>query len=141
MSKTFEINIKKLQDPTGCKQDLKNMKIVAIFYLEQLGFNQYDISTMIDIKRPTVQSIISRVNQTGTTLTGKSTRRPSAFDDYTQRHLEQTIMRDLFQMLETIGATQNDVEKCKPLDNKKIWVSKLGFRYYTPAVTSKINEE
>ncbi|KAG2189669.1 hypothetical protein INT46_011116, partial [Mucor plumbeus] len=41
MSKTFEINIKKLQDPTGSKQDL--------------GFNQYDISTMIDIKRPTVQ--------------------------------------------------------------------------------------
>jgi hypothetical protein len=58
---------------------------------------------MIDIKRPTVQSIISRVNQTGTTLTGKSTVRPSAFDDYTQRHLERTIRRDPFQMLETIA--------------------------------------
>jgi predicted XRE-type DNA-binding protein len=61
MSKTFEINIKKLQDPTGSKQDVKKMKLGAIFYLKQLGFNQYDISTMIDIKRPTVQSIISRV--------------------------------------------------------------------------------
>ncbi|KAG2212124.1 hypothetical protein INT46_006041, partial [Mucor plumbeus] len=57
MSKTFEINIKKLQDSTGSKQDArpKKMKLGAIFYLKQLGFNQYDISTMIDIKRPTVQ--------------------------------------------------------------------------------------
>ena len=41
------------------------MKFGAIFYLKQLGFNQYDISIMIDIKRPTVQSIMSRVNQIG----------------------------------------------------------------------------
>jgi hypothetical protein len=78
-----------------------------------------------DIKHPTVQSIIlsSRVNQTGTTLTGKSTVRPFAFDDYTtQRHLEQrAIRRDPFQTLETInGATQNDGKKCKPLNNKKM---------------------
>jgi hypothetical protein len=52
MSGTFEINIKKLQDPTGCKQVVNKMKLVAIFYLKQLGFNQYDIFTMIDIKRP-----------------------------------------------------------------------------------------
>ena len=123
MPKTFEINIKKLQDPTGSKQEVKKIKLGAIFYLKQLGFNQYDISTMIDIKCSTVQSIISRVNQTGTTLTGKSTGRPSAFDDYTQRHLERTIRRgDHFQSLETdhYGATQNDVKKCKLLDNKKM---------------------
>jgi len=121
MSKTFEINIKKLQDPTGSKQDVKKMKLGAIFYLKQLGFNQYDISTIIDIKRPTVQSIISRVNQTGTTLTGKSTGRPSAFDDYTQRHLERTIRRDPFQTLETItGQLRMIGGKCKPLDNKKM---------------------
>ena len=57
---------------------------------------------MIDIKHPTVQSIISRVNQPGTTLTGKSTERPSAFDYYMQRHLERAIRRDPFQTLDTV---------------------------------------
>ena len=57
---------------------------------------------MIHIKRPTVQSIIPRVSQAGTALTGKSTGRPSAFDEYTQCHLERTIRRDPFQALETI---------------------------------------
>ena len=78
------------------------MKLGAIFYLKQPGFSQYDISTMIDIKRrPTVQNIISRGDQTDTTLTGKSTGIPSTFDDYTQRHLERIIRRDPFQTLET----------------------------------------
>jgi transposase len=104
MSKIFEIIIEKLQDPTviqtRCK---KKMKLRAAFYLKRLGFDQYNVSTMTDIKHPTVQSIIPRVNQTGTTLTaGKSTGRPSAFDDYTQRHLERAIRRDPFQTLETV---------------------------------------
>ncbi|KAG2212059.1 hypothetical protein INT46_009433 [Mucor plumbeus] len=141
MSKTFEINIKKLQDTTGSKQDVKKMKLGAIFYLKQLGFNQYDISTMIDIKRPTVQSIISRVNQTGTTLTGKSTGRPSAFDDYTQRHLERTIRRDPFQTLETITGQLRMMGKNVSRSTTRKWVGKLGFRYYTPAVKPKMNEE
>ncbi|KAG2203550.1 hypothetical protein INT46_000846, partial [Mucor plumbeus] len=85
MSKTFEINIKKLQDPTGPKQD-------------------YHIQ--------------SKPNWcTGTALTDKSTGRPSAFNDYTQRHLERTIRRDPFQTLETITG------------------------YYTPAAKPKMNEE
>ncbi|KAG2201232.1 hypothetical protein INT46_008729 [Mucor plumbeus] len=127
MSKTFEINIKKLQDPTGSKQDL--------------GFNQYNSSTMIEIKRPTVQSIISRVNQTSTTLTGKSIARPSAFDDYTQRYLERTIRRDPFQTLETITGQLGMMGKNVSRSITRKWVSKLGFRYYTPTVKPKINEE
>jgi transposase len=129
-----------LQDPTGFKQGVKKMKLGAIFYLKQLGFNQYNISTMIDIKRPTVQSSISRVNQTGATLTGKSTGRPSAFDDYTQRHLERTIRRDPFQ-LETITGQLRMMGKNVSRSTTRKWVSKLGFRYYTPAVKPKMNKE
>ena len=81
MSKTFKIIIKKLQDPIGSKQDVKIMKLGAILYLKQFAFNQYGISTTINIKRSTVQSIIPRVNQTGISLIEKSTGRPSAFDD------------------------------------------------------------
>jgi hypothetical protein len=83
MSKAFEIIIKKLQDPTGSKQDVKIMKLGAILYLKQFAFNQYDNSTIMTniLKRSKVRSIISRVNQTGITLIEKSTGRPSAFDD------------------------------------------------------------
>ena len=117
------------------------MKLGVIFYLKQLEFNQYDIATMIDIKRSTIQSIISRVNQTGTTLTGKSTGRPSAFEDYTQRHLERTIRRDPFQTLETITGQLRMMGENVSRSTTRKWVSKLGFRYYTPAVKPKINEE
>jgi transposase len=117
------------------------MKFGAIFYLKQLGFNQYGISIMIDIKRPTVQSIISRLNQTGTALTGKSTGRPSAFDDYTQRHLERTISRDSFQTLETITGQLRMMGGNVSRSTTRKWVNKLGFRYYTPAVKPKMNEE
>jgi len=141
MSKTFEINIKKLRDPTGTKQDVKKMKFGAIFYLKQLGFSQYDISTMIDIKRPTVQSIISRGDQTGTTLTGKSTGRPSTFDDYTQRHLERTIRRDPFQTLDTITGQLRMMGKNVSRSTTRKWIRKLGFKYYKPAVKPKLTEE
>ncbi|KAG2189589.1 hypothetical protein INT46_011231, partial [Mucor plumbeus] len=55
MSKTVQIAIKKLQDPKGSKSEIKKMKLSAIFYLTQLGFSQYDISNMIDMKRTTVE--------------------------------------------------------------------------------------
>jgi transposase len=110
------------------------MKLGAIFYLKQRGFNQYDVSTMIDIKDPTVQSIIiSRVNQTDTTLTGKSTGRPSAFDDYTQRHLERTIRREHFQSLEIITGQRRMMGEILSRSTTRKFVNKLGFRYYTPA--------
>ena len=126
---------------TASKQDVKKMKVGAVFYLKQHGFNQYDISTMIGIKRPTVQSIISRVNQTGTTLTGKSTGRLSTFDDYTQRHLERTLRRDPSRKLKTITGQLIMRGKNVSRSTTRKWVSKLGFRYYIPAVKSQINQE
>ena len=58
MSKTVQIAIKKLQDPKGSKSEIKKMKLSAIFYLTQLGFSQYDISNMIDMKRTTVEGAV-----------------------------------------------------------------------------------
>ena len=88
---------------------------------------------MIGIKHPKVQSVLSRVNQTDITLTGKSTGRPSAFDDYTQRHLERTIRRDPFQQqtLEVIMLQFKMMKENVSRWKTRKWVNKLGFRYYT----------
>jgi hypothetical protein len=96
---------------------------------------------MVDLKRPTIQSFISRENQTGTTLTGKSTARPSAYDDYTQRHLERTIRKDPFQILETITGRPRMMGKNVSRSTTRERVNKLVFRQYTPAVKPKMNEE
>ena len=57
---------------------------------------------MIDMKRTTVEGAITSVATTGTTLTGKNIGRPSSFDDYTKRHLEQIIRSDPFQSITTL---------------------------------------
>lgn len=41
------------------------MTLSTIFYLTQLGFCQYDISNMIDMKHITVEGAINRVATTG----------------------------------------------------------------------------
>lgn len=93
------------------------MKLGAIFYLKQLGFNQYEISTMIDIKLPTVQSIKSRGDQSGTTLTEIA----SIFNcNNTQRHLERTIKRDPFQTLEVITGQLRMIGKNFSLEHNKM---------------------
>jgi transposase len=49
------------------------MKLMLYFiFLIQLGFSQYDILNMIDMKRATVEGAINRVATTGTALTIKS---------------------------------------------------------------------
>ncbi|PHZ18016.1 uncharacterized protein RHIMIDRAFT_288772 [Rhizopus microsporus ATCC 52813] len=53
---------------------------VSIKRLQQLGFSQYDISTVIGMKRTTAQAATDRMDSTGTTLTGMSTYRLSTFD-------------------------------------------------------------
>ncbi|ORE03176.1 hypothetical protein BCV72DRAFT_233504 [Rhizopus microsporus var. microsporus] len=73
MTRTREINIKRLQDSEGTEQEIKKMKLSTMFYLKQLGFNQYDISTLIDLKHTSVQAATNRVTSTGTNLTEKST--------------------------------------------------------------------
>jgi transposase len=99
MSRTAQIAIKKLQDPKGSKSEIKKMKFSAIFYLTKLGFSQYDISNMIDMKRTTVEGAINRVATTVTTLTRKSMGRPSSFDDYTKQHLQPIIKVICFKQL------------------------------------------
>ncbi|KAG2190278.1 hypothetical protein INT46_003989 [Mucor plumbeus] len=137
MSKTVQIAIKKLQDPKGSKSEIKKMKLSAIFYLTQLGFSQYDISNMIDMKRTTVEDAINRVTTIGTTLAGKSMGRPSSFDDYTKRHLELIIRSDPFQIIKTLQGQFRFMSKDVSRTTVKNWIKKLGFEYQHVGWTDK----
>ncbi|KAG2193357.1 hypothetical protein INT46_006457 [Mucor plumbeus] len=137
MSKTVQIAIKKLQDTKGSKSEIKKMKLSAIFYLTQLGFSQYDISNMIDMKRTTVEGAINRVATTGTTLAGKSMGRPSSFDDYTKRHLKRIIRSDPFQTIETLQGQLRSMSKDVSRTTVKNWIKKLGFKYQHVGWTDK----
>jgi transposase len=141
ISETVHIAIKKLQDPKGSKSEIKKMKLSAIFYLTQLGFSQYDISNMIDMKRTTVEGAINRVATTGTTLTGKSMGRPSSFDDYTKRHLERIIRSDPFQTIETLQGQLRSMSKNVSRTTVKNWVKKLGFKYRSAASKPKLSDD
>ncbi|KAK9760707.1 hypothetical protein K7432_014982 [Basidiobolus ranarum] len=139
-SKTVEIPIKRLQDPKGSEQEVKKTKLTTVFYLQQLGISQHDISTMIDMKRTTVQSAIGRIAETGTTLAGKSTGRPSTFDKYTKRHLERIIRKDPFQTIEMIRDKLRLMGKTVCRSTVKEWIKQLGFKYSSPASKPKLSD-
>ncbi|KAG2202747.1 hypothetical protein INT47_004771 [Mucor saturninus] len=82
------------------------MKLGAIHYLQQLGFSQAAIGTMVGVKRPNVQNAVGRVVQTGSPLKRKSPGRPNSLNDYTARHLERIIRKEPFQ---TVGQLSEEL--------------------------------
>ncbi|KAG2196837.1 hypothetical protein INT46_005464, partial [Mucor plumbeus] len=118
MSKTVQIAIKKLQDPKGSKSEIKKMKLSAIFYLTQLGFSQYDISNMIDMKCTTVEGAINRVATT-----------------------ERIIRSDPFQTIETLQGQLRSMSKDVSRTTVKNWIKKLGFKYKHVGWTDKLWEQ
>jgi transposase len=123
------------------EQQVKKMKLSAIFYLKQLGFSQYDISTMVGMKRTTVQAITDRVASTGTTLSGKSTSGSSTFDEYARRYLERVIRRYVFQMIDALRGELCLMDKNVCRSTVKKWIKQLGFKYHSPASGPKLTRE
>jgi hypothetical protein len=99
-----EISIKTLQVPEGSELEVKKekMKPSVIFYVKQFGFSQCDISTMINMRRTSVQGAFDRIVFTDITLTGKKASRLSIFEQYTRCPLERVIRRDTFQTMNMI---------------------------------------
>lgn len=79
------------------------MELGAIHYLKQLGFSQANFGTMVDMNRSNVQNAVGRVTESDSPLKRRSPRRPTNFDDYTGRHLELIIRKDLFQTNEDLS--------------------------------------
>ncbi|ORE05341.1 hypothetical protein BCV72DRAFT_331327 [Rhizopus microsporus var. microsporus] len=96
---------------------------------------------MVGMKRTTVQVAIDRVASTSIILVGKGTDRPSTFDEYTQRYLEQVIRRDLFQTIGTLKVKLRLMDKAICRSTLKKWIKQLDFRYHSPASKPKLTEK
>lgn len=113
------------------------MKPSAIFYVNQFGCNQYDTSTIINMRRTSVQGAFDRIASTDITLTGKEASRLSIFEQYTKCPLERVITRDAFQTMDMIRGELRLMDKdvCRSIVKKQI--KQLGFRYYSTASKPK----
>lgn len=66
----------------------------GIFYLNKHGITQSDIAKTVGLPKSTVQSIITRIKQTGSPLPGKPLGVPKEIDRRTQRLMQRLMKRN-----------------------------------------------
>ncbi|KAG2213355.1 hypothetical protein INT47_009028 [Mucor saturninus] len=101
------------------------MKLEAVHYLQQLGFGQAAIGTMVGVKRPNNQNA--------------SSERPNSLNDYTARHLERIIRKEPFQTVDQLSEELRLMDKPQAATTVRLWLKELGFNHYIPFLKSLLN--
>lgn len=105
----------------------------GVFYLNKHGVTCSDIARAVELPKSTVQTIISRIWETGSPLPKKSPGSPKKINERAQRQIERTVKKNPSISYGKLKLEMKEagLDVCKStisssLKRKKIWIRCCG---------------